>query len=221
MEYLARDVMSTDVVSVQNTMDLRELAKLFLEKGITGAPVVDAEGDLQGVISQTDLVYYNLTRDDQLVMDSLFYQTARMEGRHVPRGFQIEDCNTGMVSDVMTPVVHSVVETATLGSVARMMSRKRIHRVIVRHGHKVAGVISALDVLRFLSKQVPSRKVKAKAKPTAKKKAKAKPATRKRAKARPSAKKKAKARPAAKKKGRPAVKKAKAGVARKKSRARR
>lgn len=231
MGYLARDVMNTDVVSVQNTMDLRELAKLLLEKGITGAPVVDSDGDLQGVISQTDLVYYNLTRDDQLVMDSLFYQTARMEGRHVPRGFQIEDCNTGMVADVMTPVVHSVDETATLDSVARLMTRKRIHRVIVRHGRKVAGIISALDVLRFQSKQAPSTKVRAtpkrkaptrkaaasparpaarkKAKPAAKKKAK--PAARK--KARTAAKKKAKARPAAKRK----VTK----VARKKSRARR
>jgi CBS domain-containing protein len=230
------------VVSVQNTMDLRELAKLFLEKGITGAPVVDSAGDLQGVISQTDLVYYNLTRDDQLVMDSLFYQTARMEGRHVPRGFQIEDCNTGMVADVMTPVVHSVDETATLESVARLMSRKRIHRVIVRHGHKVAGIISALDVLRFQSKQRPvakgkpagkskvARKTakaapKKKAKAVPKKKTKAKAAPKKKAKAVPKKKAKAKAapkkkaRPAAKKKVRKAVTKAKSG--RKKSRSRR
>jgi len=150
MEYVARDVMNTDVISVPNSMDLRELAKLFLEQGITGAPVVDDDGNLQGVISQTDLIYYNLTRDDELVMDSLFYQTARMEGRHIPTGFQVEDCNTGRVEDVMTPVVHSVTETTGLDAVARLMTRKRIHRVIVRNGRKVAGIISALDVLRHL-----------------------------------------------------------------------
>ena len=58
----ARDIMSKDVISVATTMDLRDLAKLFLEKGITGAPVIDGAGHLAGVISQTDLVYYNLTR---------------------------------------------------------------------------------------------------------------------------------------------------------------
>ncbi len=148
MATLARDIMKTDVISVSTSMDLRDLAKMFLEKGITGAPVLDDNGELAGVVSQTDLVYYNLTRDDELVFDSLFYQTARMEGQHVPRGFQIEDTNTGRVSDVMTPLVHSVTERASVDSVARLMTRKHIHRVIVRKGRKVAGIISALDVLR-------------------------------------------------------------------------
>ena len=144
----AADIMTRQVISVPSEMDLRDLAKLFLERGITGAPVVDEEGNLAGVVSQTDLVYYTLMRDDELVLDSQFYQTARMEGQHVPTGFQIEDCNTGSVADVMTPVVHSVSERASIDSVARMMTRKHIHRVIVRKGRKVTGVISALDILR-------------------------------------------------------------------------
>src|SRR5512145_125917 len=105
MTATARDIMNPDVISVSTDMDLRDLAKLFLAKGITGAPVVDANGDLAGVISQTDLVYYNLTRDDELVLQSDFYHAARVEGRHIPRGFQIEDTNTGRVADVMTPLV--------------------------------------------------------------------------------------------------------------------
>ncbi len=148
MAYLARDIMNPNVVSVAADMDLRDLAKLLLKKGITGAPVVDGEGHLAGVISQTDLVYYNLTRGDELVFDSGFYHSARVEGRHVPAGFQFEDFNTGCVGDVMTPVVHSVTESATVAAVARLMTRKHIHRVIVRKGRSVAGIISALDVLR-------------------------------------------------------------------------
>jgi CBS domain-containing protein len=147
MPLLARDVMKTNVISVPTTMDLRDLAKLFLEKSITGAPVIDGRGQLAGVVSQTDLIYYNLTRGDELVLDSHFYQSARVEGRHVPQGFQFEDCNSGCVADVMTPVVHSVSERASLESVARLMTRNHIHRVIVRRGASIAGIISALDVL--------------------------------------------------------------------------
>ena len=163
MSHRARDIMNTNVISVSSSMDLRDLAKLFLEKGITGAPVVDTEGNLSGVISQTDLIYYNLTRDDELVFDSHFYQSARVEGRHIPSGFQIEDTNTGCVEDVMTPVVHSVTERASVDSVARLMTRQHIHRVIVRRGRKVAGIISALDVLGALKESTqkepsPSRK---------------------------------------------------------------
>ena len=157
MPQLAKDIMRRDVVCVPKTMDLHELAKLFLQRGITGAPVVDADGSLAGVISQTDLVYYNLTRGDELVVDSHFYQNARVEGQHVPRGFQVEDYNTGCVADVMTPVVHSVLESATVEAVARLMTRKHIHRVIVRRGRAIAGIISALDVLRVHTGEGASR----------------------------------------------------------------
>lgn len=149
----AGEIMNRDVICVRSDADLRDLAKLFLERGITGAPVIDAEGNLEGVISQTDLLYYGLTRDDELVMDSHFYQAVRVEGGHLPKGFQIEDVNTGRVCDVMTPVVHSVTERASVESVSRMMMRKRIHRVIVRRGRKVAGIISALDILRSVAKK--------------------------------------------------------------------
>jgi CBS domain-containing protein len=158
MDVRARDIMNPDVIAVPSTMDLRDLAKLFLEKGITGAPVVDREGGLAGVISQTDLVYYNLTRGDELVLDSHFYQHARVEGQHIPKGFQIEDFNSGVVADVMTPVVHSVSETASVESVSRMMTRNHIHRVIVRKGRKVTGIISALDVLRYHNKKLRASK---------------------------------------------------------------
>jgi CBS domain-containing protein len=56
----------------------------------------------------------------------------------------------------MTPVVHSVTERASVESVSRMMMRKRIHRVIVRKGRKVAGIISALDVLRSVARNASS-----------------------------------------------------------------
>ena len=150
MELTARDIMITDVICVPQDMDLRELTKLFLERGITGAPVIDEQGNLAGVISQHDLLYYTLTRDDELTIDSSFYENVRLEGHRLPPGFQVEDVNSGRVSDVMTPVVHSVSESASLDRVARLMTRKHIHRVIVKRGRRVAGIISALDVLRVL-----------------------------------------------------------------------
>ena len=98
MGYTARDIMSTEVICVHEETDLRDLAKMFLEQGITGAPVVDKDGNLVGVISQTDLLYYQLTRDDELILNSDFYSSVRVEGRTLPSGFQIDrkhrDCLT-------------------------------------------------------------------------------------------------------------------------------
>jgi CBS domain-containing protein len=171
--HTAADIMTKHVICVMKNVDLRDLAKLFLAKGITGAPVIDKDGDICGVVSQTDLLYYQLTRDDELVMPSDFYQSARVEGRSVAKGFQIEDVNTATVEEVMTPVVHAVVATTPVAAIARMMTQRHIHRVIVRQGMKVAGIISALDVLRVFggtdarksAKPRAARKPKAKARP--------------------------------------------------------
>jgi CBS domain-containing protein len=171
--HTAADIMTKHVICVMKNVDLRDLAKLFLAKGITGAPVIDKDGDICGVVSQTDLLYYQLTRDDELVMPSDFYQSARVEGRSVAKGFQIEDVNTATVEEVMTPVVHAVVASTPVAAIARMMTQRHIHRVIVRQGMKVAGIISALDVLRVFggtdarksAKPRAARKPKAKARP--------------------------------------------------------
>ncbi len=167
--FAASDIMSKKVICVSKDADLRDLGKLFLQNKITGAPVIDNDGDLCGVVSQTDLLYYQLTRDDELVLPSDFYQTARVEGRPISKGFQIEDVNTATVEEVMTPVVHAVLESTPVAAVAKLMTRRHIHRVIVRRGQKVAGIISALDVLRVfggskVAKAAPRPKTRAKAK---------------------------------------------------------
>ena len=150
MTYIASDIMSKDVICVRKDTDLRDLGKLFLSQKITGAPVVDRDGDLCGVISQTDLLFYQLSRDDELVVASDFYQRARVDGRPLSKGFQIEDVNTATVEEVMTPVVHAVSGSTPVDEIARLMTRRHIHRVIVREGKKVAGIISALDLLRVI-----------------------------------------------------------------------
>lgn len=147
-DYVAADIMTKNVICVTKDADLRDLGKLFLAKGITGAPVIDRDGDICGVISQTDLLFYQLSRDDELVLPSDFYQSARVEGRPLAKGFQIEDVNTATVEEVMTPVVHSVLPTTPVIEIAKLMAKRHIHRVIVRREMKVAGIISALDVLR-------------------------------------------------------------------------
>ena len=175
--YVAADIMTKHVICVTKDADLRDLGKLFLAKGITGAPVIDRDGDICGVISQTDLLYYQLTRDDELVMPSDFYQSARVEGRPLAKGFQIEDVNTATVEEVMTPVVHAVLASTPVAAIAKLMTQRHIHRVIVRREMKVVGIISALDVLRvFGGTDVrKAAKAKSRAKAPAKPKTKARP----------------------------------------------
>ena len=53
---VARDVMSTEVVSVSPSMTVQELALLLSERRISGVPVVDHKGVLIGICSEADIL---------------------------------------------------------------------------------------------------------------------------------------------------------------------
>ena len=61
MDATARDVWTTDVVRVTEDMEVGAVARLFGDEAITGAPVVDGEGRIVGVISQRDLLAHTVT----------------------------------------------------------------------------------------------------------------------------------------------------------------
>jgi CBS domain-containing protein len=143
--------MTSDVVSVQSGTSLRELERIFLEKGISGAPVVDEAGNLVGVISQTDLVYYHLTRGDSRSRDSDFYRMAELEATFAGSGFQVEDYDIGWVHEMMTPVVHTAGPDTPVSELAQLMILARIHRVIITERQKVVGLVSAMDLMSVLA----------------------------------------------------------------------
>lgn len=166
MSFLAEDLMARRVVCVHADMDLRDLTSLFLEAGISGAPVTSRDGELLGVVSQRDLLRHAASREAELTVSPDFYGAARLEGAHLPKGFQILDTGGGIVADIMTPVLYTVPESAPVEKIARLMRRNHIHRVIVLRDGKVAGLISALDLIAVLSTAVskakPPRRVKKK-----------------------------------------------------------
>ena len=149
--WTARDIMTTDVVRVESGTSLQELERIFLEKGISGAPVVDEEGSLVGVISQTDLVYYHLTRGDKPSRDSDFYRTAELEATFAGSGFHVEEHDIGWVHEMMTPVVHTAGPDTPVSELAQLMILARIHRVIITENQKVVGLVSAMDLMSVLA----------------------------------------------------------------------
>lgn len=52
----AQDIMRKKVLTVRPETNSRAVARLLAARGVSGAPVVGPEGDLIGVVSQTDLM---------------------------------------------------------------------------------------------------------------------------------------------------------------------
>ena len=56
---IAKDIMTTDVITVGEDLEILDVCKVLAEGRISGAPVVNKEGKLVGVITERDLLFYN------------------------------------------------------------------------------------------------------------------------------------------------------------------
>jgi CBS domain-containing protein len=124
MTLSASDVMIKDVITISESTPLKEVAKMFGEQRITGAPVVNAHGELVGVISETDII-----------------RKTNSIGAWSP----------STAGQIMTKPAVTVLPNDSLQRVCELMYNRRIHRVVVAEGSKIAGILTTMDILRAIA----------------------------------------------------------------------
>ena len=142
----ASDIMTREVVCLNEDLELHQCEKILLEKGISGAPVVDTEGHLCGVVSKTDLVSYHFNQGDEERGEAETCRIQDVAGAHVV------DFNTPSARDVMTPVPCVASESASVAELAALMVRREVHRVVICRNRKVVGIVSSMDILRTIAR---------------------------------------------------------------------
>lgn len=129
-----RELMTNLVVTVSEDLTVEELTRLFVERGISGVPVIDADRRVQGVVSKTDLL--------QAIANNQGFEKGN------------ESVAQMTVREVMTPVSMALPDHATVGRAAALMSYEGIHRLPVIDEHeRVIGLLSAIDILRWIARE--------------------------------------------------------------------
>lgn len=146
------EIMTKAVISVDPDLSVDALMTLFLERGISGAPVVDSTGRPIGVVSKTDLLRDRFDRGDsgETQPPSVTRQgiEVRLDGMH------LENTTNVCVRDVMTPLAFTLPESASIARASALMALETVHRVPVVSGSgRVIGILSTLDVLRWLARR--------------------------------------------------------------------
>lgn len=136
----AGDLMNPEILTVDVDMTVRELAAFLIENEISGAPVQDDEGRIVGVVSLVDVAAVHSEGAEGDAESSPF--TAQPDGDG--------GRDSLMVADVMTPMVYSVTEDATVSEVASAMLKGHLHRVLVTREDRAVGIISTSDLLGLL-----------------------------------------------------------------------
>ena len=148
---LAREVMTSEVVTVGPNTPVTEAAQTLSKNSIGGAPVIDDNGVLVGIISESDLIL----RDVKLhfpnyisFLNSIIYLESLNKFEE-----QLKKAVGAKVKDVMTREVETVTGDATVEDVATLMVEQDIDRVPVIKDLQVVGIITKGNIVRLLGRE--------------------------------------------------------------------
>ena len=145
----ARDVMTASVISVGADLGIHELAKLLLDKEISGVPVVDAGGKPIGMVSESDLIGRG-DSDQEARRDRWLRLLAEGELLN-PEFLASLRSPDRRARDIMASPIVSVSEEAEVGEIARLLITHHIKRVPVVRDGQVVGIVSRVDLLRAVA----------------------------------------------------------------------
>ena len=153
-KFVAKDLMTEKVVCVHPETPIHTLIKILIKNHINGAPVVDKDGKLVGVVSKTDIVEYEektSKKQSQSSKKSFYSDTNGKLKKAFDKIAKAKRLGKAVVQDIMTSRVITAQADDTIDRLAKIMHDKNIHRIIIQDKGQVVGVVSTLDILNAVS----------------------------------------------------------------------
>ncbi len=146
---LAKDVMTTRVITVPPDAKAQEIARLLLENGISAMPVVDTDGIVIGMVSEGDLMGRNTIRQAE---KREWWLTLLAEGEAIaPEFLSHLSAQSFKAREIMTAPVIAVSSAADVAEIAGLLTEYHIKRVPVLEDGRLVGIVSRADLLRTLT----------------------------------------------------------------------
>jgi len=162
----ASDVMISEVITVRPETSIEEVSELFQIHNIHGAPVVDDEGMLVGIVTEDDVVVGGMGFSDE-ELDTLDGEEPEegagesapeaaaspasepvAEGESTAEGDPLDE--TRRIEEIMTPRPITAEEDTPVEELCRLMWKLKIHRIPIVNQGRVRGIVSAIDICRLV-----------------------------------------------------------------------
>ncbi len=147
---LAKDVMTEKVVTLTPEDTVKEAAKVLVDNHISGAPVVDSDGKLVGLISESDLII----QDVKLRFPTYIHFLDSFIFLGNQRHFEdtLRRAAAAKVGELMRKEVVTAGPDTDLEEIATLMADRHVGRIPIIDNDKVAGIITKGDIVRTLSR---------------------------------------------------------------------
>ena len=120
----AKDIMSTEIITITKDATMKHVIQLLVTRGITGVPVVSEDMEMLGIVTEKD------------VLKALYHR----------------DVQVNSVADLMTGDIVFFDENDDLIKVFKGLVENNFRRVPILSQGKLVGIISRTDIIKFLSK---------------------------------------------------------------------
>jgi CBS domain-containing protein len=135
-----RDLMTTNVATVERSATLKDVAAILAERRISGLPVVDAAGHVLGVVSEADIVQKEAIRPRRAggLLRRLGVHDGRTDAKLAAR----------TAGEAMTSPALTIGADRAVAEAASLMVEKGVKRLPVVAGEKLAGIVTRADLVR-------------------------------------------------------------------------
>lgn len=140
----ARDLMTTNLVTIPPTTPLPVVASTLAERGFSGVPVVDADGKLLGLVTEGDLIRRLAAVEDKHSWLRNFFAPAGRQAADYARS------HGRTAQDAMTTALVTAEEDTPVERIAKAMEERGIRRVPVVRDGRLVGIVSRADLIRAL-----------------------------------------------------------------------
>jgi CBS domain-containing protein len=144
MHSLVKDLMTTQVVTVEPETPFKEIVARLAEHRVSALPVVDDHGLVLGVVSEADLLLKEEFPEPDHDIPLFWTKRRRLER---------DKAAATTARDLMSIAVVSVSPDATVAEAARRMHRAGVKRLpVVAEGGRLVGIVSRGDLLRVFDR---------------------------------------------------------------------
>ncbi len=141
-----KHVVSSDVITINQNATYREAANILYHSKISGAPVVDNDGNLVGMLSEKDLFKVLYPYESSFSTNPEMYLDFEM------RENKIDEIKDRPIREYMTKQVFTVNSETPILKAGGLMLAKGIHRLPVLDEGKLVGIVSREDIFGIILK---------------------------------------------------------------------
>ncbi|MBS3909463.1 MAG: CBS domain-containing protein [Actinobacteria bacterium] len=146
-----KDIMTTEIITFKPDMPVKEAAKELSEANIDGAPVLDDEGRIIGIVVESDLIMREVRLHFPTyvqLLDGYIYLPGSMSRFEK----EFKKAVGAKVADVMSTDVVTIDVGATVEDAATMLVDKDINMLPVMAEGELVGVVSKRDLVKAIGR---------------------------------------------------------------------